>query len=252
MRSATGGGAARRKRGGGIVRATPRPAAPPRRRREAAATGAAPGSHNGRSGDDPAGRAGGGRGGAKLAARLAIAAALPDQPEPMPIPQEWTREGVAELKRGLGRPRTWTEERLLDAVPAMLEQFADGASLVEACAMAGVPYDVMAERVKREPDANFTLAVKEGQRLAAAWWERQGRRNLTNPAWNNTLFIFQMANRFGYTRADGPGPVGATSGQSINQHYHYNADLSKLDTEELRTMRGLVAKATPGAKSEEG
>lgn len=91
--------------------------------------------------------------------------------------------------------------------------YQEGGTDIEVrCALAIEPSlcmsnDLWYDLIEREPE--FSEAVKEGQGLAQAWWERQGRTNLTTyegVKFNTTLWIVNMRNRFAFTGADRNAP----------------------------------------------
>jgi hypothetical protein len=46
----------------------------------------------------------------------------------------------------------------------------------------------------------FSAAVKLGKQLSKSWWNEIGRNNLLNDRFNNTLYMMNMQNRWGWTR----------------------------------------------------
>lgn len=176
-------------------------------------------------------------GGSKLAAVLGLA---PWQVEPV-VRRE---QAVALVNRG-GVPKVFTDERLAAAIPDMLAHFSEGASLHEVAAFVGVPYHIIWKRCQQDPESDFATAVKTGTDLSCAWWKLQGRRSLGNPTFNLGLYVFQMANRFGWSRAD-RGEVGAGGdggALTLSKTTTMSWDPTRMSTEELLTMRGLAAKA---------
>lgn len=78
----------------------------------------------------------------------------------------------------------------------VLAHMAAGASKTEVAAALGIHRDTLYSWARRHPD--FADTLKRGETLAAAWWERLGRKNLDNPRFNYPGWLQQMRNRFGW------------------------------------------------------
>jgi hypothetical protein len=75
---------------------------------------------------------------------------------------------------------------------------AGGLSVAECCAELGIAYPTWTNWIERYPE--FREAVEIGFTLSQAWWESQGRRNLTNKEFNNPLYSLVMSHRFNYVK----------------------------------------------------
>ena len=77
-----------------------------------------------------------------------------------------------------------------------------------------------------KPD--FLKAVKIGQKLCLRWWETMGKVNLQNKDFNNTMYMMQMQNRFGWSRRlDGNINITET-------HKEIKEIVFKFETEEIK------------------
>ena len=84
--------------------------------------------------------------------------------------------------------------------PAMCEVVIacgkEGMGKAEMAAELGVAYSTFDLWTQQHPQ--FSEAVKDAQRFAQAWWEKQGRLATFGgvDGFNATSYIFQMKNRF--------------------------------------------------------
>lgn len=92
--------------------------------------------------------------------------------------------------RKIGRPSKY-DSSFCDLVRDL---GAEGKSKAQIAACIGVNRDTLNEWTKQHDD--FSVAVKDAQELALAWWENAGQMNMTRMGFNATAFIFQMKNRF--------------------------------------------------------
>lgn len=76
----------------------------------------------------------------------------------------------------------------------VIECMSEGSSWEELCLDLGVLRFVIIQWMGEYDE--FKDAMLEGVHLSMAWWKRQGRKNIFNPYFNNSLYINQMANRF--------------------------------------------------------
>ncbi len=77
----------------------------------------------------------------------------------------------------------------------VVELMADGASKTEVAAEMCRSYQTFLNWQQAHPE--FLEAVKEGERLSQAWWEKLGRQGASGAVpVNPTMYIFNMKNRF--------------------------------------------------------
>jgi hypothetical protein len=98
----------------------------------------------------------------------------------------------------MGRPSVYSKAML----PKILALMKSGASKVEVAVELGISRDTFYRWEKEHVE--FSDTIKEGAWISQAWWEKQGRENLMNKGFNNTLWYMNMKNRFGWT--DSPRP----------------------------------------------
>lgn len=89
-----------------------------------------------------------------------------------------------------GRPSLYDAE----FCEIVLELGAQGKSKAQIAARLGINRDTLNEWTKIHPE--FSVAVKNAQELALAWWEDAGQVNMARQGFNATAYIFQMKNRF--------------------------------------------------------
>jgi DNA-binding XRE family transcriptional regulator len=92
--------------------------------------------------------------------------------------------------RTVGRPTKY-DPTYCDLVR---ELGAEGKSKAQIAAAIGVNRDTLNEWSKLHRE--FSVAVKDAQELALAWWETAGQVNMARQGFNATAYIFQMKNRF--------------------------------------------------------
>jgi len=92
-----------------------------------------------------------------------------------------------------GRPTKYRPE-MCDVVVAMMK---DGCSKHEICAYLDIDYQTFLNYQSNHKE--FFDAIKRGDCLSQAWWERNGRENLVNREFSYTGWYMNMRNRFGYS-----------------------------------------------------
>jgi len=149
----------------------------------------------------------------------------------------------------LGRPCNY--DRTLHPFE-VLKACSEGCSREELCLELGLwPYAI-SDWEKKYPD--FALAIKIGEKLSRAWWLSKGRKNLHNPNFNNTLWMMNMSNRFGWTRrVDAKVEANITETKELKM----SLSLSGLKNKELESLNDLVSRITestdqPGISEEIG
>jgi hypothetical protein len=117
-------------------------------------------------------------------------------------------------------PDTWQRQ--------ILELYSDGASDVEIKALihdwrGSFSNDLWDRWMKEEP--NFSETIKKGRMLCEAWWQRHGRKNLTNKDFSYTGWYMNMKNRFGWA-----------DNQKTQTEIKTEIDLSNLSAQEIRQL----------------
>jgi hypothetical protein len=100
---------------------------------------------------------------------------------------------------------------------ALLELYRQGGSDKEVKALIyswiGTFSNNLWDRWMKEEE-DFWETIKRGRMLSEAWWEKQGRSNLTSSNFNATLWYMNMKNRFGW--ADSQKIDHTSGGEKIN------------------------------------
>lgn len=91
-----------------------------------------------------------------------------------------------------GRPTKYTKE-MCDVVVALMKV---GASKAEVCAELDICHETFQNYQTKHKE--FSEAVKKGEQLSMAWWEREGRINLKEKDFSYTGWYMNMKNRFGW------------------------------------------------------
>jgi len=91
--------------------------------------------------------------------------------------------------------------------------------------------------------SEFREAVHEGDALGEMWWYEQGRRNLHNKEFNVALYVFNMVNRYGWTKGAGETRVVINQGGRLGRRV--DVDVSQFSDEELAILAVATAKALP-------
>lgn len=107
---------------------------------------------------------------------------------------------MEENKNRVGRPLSglnlkegWQDE--------ILEMYQEGAGDTEVKAFiwqqrGSFSEDLWTRWLKDEPE--FSETIRFGRSLSAAWWEKQGRVNLSTQGYSYTGWYMNMKNRFGW------------------------------------------------------
>lgn len=95
-----------------------------------------------------------------------------------------------------GRPKKSLSDLPKNWEDIVLSLMEEGASKIEVKAELRVSNDLFERLVKEEPV--FSDAIKRGEQLSQAWWERMGRKNLGNKEFSPVLWYMNMKNRFGW------------------------------------------------------
>lgn len=96
------------------------------------------------------------------------------------------------FKPKVGRPTLYCPE-MCHILIGLMQQ---GASKREVAAELGISHETLYAYGEKHPE--FSDAIKKGELLSEAWWEKQGRINLYNREFNPTLWYMNMKNRFGW------------------------------------------------------
>lgn len=75
---------------------------------------------------------------------------------------------------------------------------AQGKSMLESAFDMGFCINTINKWRREHPD--FEKAVNIGKSLAEGWWQKQGRENISNPYFNQNLWLMNMSNRYAWSR----------------------------------------------------
>lgn len=112
-----------------------------------------------------------------------------------------------------------------------------GCTTIEALQILGIHKQTS---VTWEKYPEWVAAQVEGQIQAEAWWWRCGRVNLSNPYFNNTLYIYQTANRFHLRRQDPVRIEGAVDVNNKSETKILNVNvLRQLSDDQLKVLESI-------------
>lgn len=105
-------------------------------------------------------------------------------------------------KRSVGRPRKTLSSVLPnDWKEQILNMMAQGMSEVEVRAKLSMLNGKFHEQLwysLQDRNEEFSQTIKIGKLLSMAWWEEQGRTNITSKEFQTALWFINMKNRFGW------------------------------------------------------
>ena len=132
----------------------------------------------------------------------------------------------------------------------VLEKFSEGWSKEEIAVELGIAYQSFLNYQKKHPE--FLEAVKEGERLAKAWWLRQGREGLTRDKFNFVGWSMQVRNRFSYHTDEQPVKVPKLKASyTFTEKVNTIIDAAKNGDITLSEAKKLAEIVAIGAKIEE-
>lgn len=78
----------------------------------------------------------------------------------------------------------------------LIALYSEGRSDAEVASEMKITIREYHKQIDENP--TFAKLVEFGRTLCLAWWEGQGRLQLTNKSFNTPLWVFQMKNKFGW------------------------------------------------------
>jgi len=85
-------------------------------------------------------------------------------------------------------PEDWKE--------VIIGMMNEGAAIKEVLREFSMPYTAHEKFLKESEE--YREAIRLGETLSEGWWLKEGRTNLPNKQFNNTLWVMNMNNRFGW------------------------------------------------------
>lgn len=126
---------------------------------------------------------------------------LKDSPfVPAPISKEYLQSLIDEClaikdpSKG-GRPTIYDPDKYIPIILKSAGEGKDLATMAVDCQISWSTFQLWCQEHEE-----FSAAIKFGQKLAKSWWTEMGRSNLLNDKFNNTLYMMNMQNRWGWTR----------------------------------------------------
>lgn len=127
-----------------------------------------------------------------------------------------------------GRPTKYRPEMIETAIELMLE----GASKIEVCAELEITQDTFYRWCNEKSDGyikEFSEAIKKGEKLSQAWWERKGRISLENKDFSYTGWYMNMKNRFKWADRQEVEHKGEITYNHVTDEIDFTQIRSKVD-----------------------
>jgi DNA-binding XRE family transcriptional regulator len=136
----------------------------------------------------------------------------------------------------MGRPSSYDPTVHPEAV---LRAYAAGHTRAELAIDLGILPQTIWDWEARYSD--FAAAIKVGKILQEAWWDCLGRRNLSNPYFNNVLYMMFRTNLHGWTRrVEGKLEAEVTRKTIEERRLYIETDLAQLPKEKLETIHRIL------------
>lgn len=103
---------------------------------------------------------------------------------------------VIKVKNKGGRPKKTISDLPKDWEAGIESLGLEGASKLEMQVFLGIGDELFATLQKR--DLKFSGAINKALKNSQAWWEKKGRINMENKAFNYVGWYMNMKNRFGW------------------------------------------------------
>lgn len=115
----------------------------------------------------------------------------------------------------------------------LIELYTQGYSDAEVAAHMKITISEYYKQMQDTPA--FAKLVEFGRTLSQAFWEGQGRKNLTNKQFNTPLWAFYMKNKFGW----------ADKSEVKSESENVNVELDSLRTRVNEEVARFIKRNTP-------
>lgn len=133
-------------------------------------------------------------------------------PEPARVRKKNSQEDIEQYLNLLGTMQQDSAEYIVDSIimhsnaqyeprvhlREVMVHLAQGKSMLETAFDMGFCINTINKW--RRDHTDFDKAVNIGKSLAEGWWQKQGRENISNPYFNQNLWLMNMSNRYGWSR----------------------------------------------------